>query len=432
MGRGCWTLLGVVVIAAGLWLAFQHGSGIEKEMVEIVEMTDAAARSNAALNFVLDHPDLDQNALWEMLGTALDSAVEAHGEERAIAIGESLVGLDLPPNHRQEVLSYLGFRHMQSEDPEDLVRGEAILIELLAMDDVSAQTFALSTWLQGTHAESDKSLALKAAQRTYEAAREDGSLPYVMYPIDIGFRSFIEDVAERRGFDEALAAADSLAGASDDDVLRGLALTQLYRLAVDDAPDRASDAVHMLAELEGFEAPDILNEVAYDMAERRFEADIALVLSERALLHAPSRRDSVNILDTAGWAAFAAGRAELAVDYLEQAVDMTNETLSLDVVQVDHLVEAYSMAGDMDGAIALLAKIVARSPLSDDPARVLLEARLVERDGNADALEEMVDALRYDGIDEAPLFTLRDRSGETVALEDLRGSVVLVAFWGYG
>jgi len=432
MRRGLWILFVIAVIASGLGLTLRQDGAIEREMVTIVEMTDPASRSKAALAFVLDHSDLDQEPLWEMLGIALDSAVEAHGEARAVAIGESLATLELPPTHRQEVLSYLSFRHMQSDDPQALARGEAILRELLAMRDVSQETLALSTWLQATHEESDKRLALEAALRAYDAARERGGFASVLYPIDVGISAFVQDVAERRGLDAALSAADSLARSTGDGMLRGLARAQSYRLAVDDDPERAARAARELATLEAFEAPDILNEIAYDMAERRFEPGVALTLSERALELARSRSDSVNILDTAGWAAYAAGRYDLAVDSLERSVGMTSETLSLDVVQVEHLIEAYEAAGELNGAIDLLAKIVARSPEGDGPARALLEQRVVERDGSTGAIDSMIARLRYEGIDEAPPFALPDRSGETVALEDLRGRIVVVTFWGYG
>jgi tetratricopeptide (TPR) repeat protein len=433
MRQGLWILLVIVIIAAGLGLTLQRDRTDHTDAIAGIEaMTDPVARARAGIAYILDHPELEQEPLWRALGAALDSAVEANGEERAIALGESLATLDLPTAQRQEVLSYLQFRYMQSDGPGALARGEGLLRELLAAGDVSPETLALSTWLQATHSESDKRLALEAAFRTYRTAKDDGSLQYVLYPVDLGLRSFVEGVASRRGLDAGLAAADSLFASADDDMLRGLALAQTYRLAVDDAPDRAASATAAISELDGFEAPDILNEIAYDMAERRFEPDTALALSERALALASSRSDSVNILDTAGWAAHAAGRRDLAVEYLEKSVVMTNETLSLSVVQVDHLLQAYSEAGSTDEAIELLAKVVARSPADDDPARALLEQRLVERDGTAAGLDAMIGSLRYDGVEDAPLFALPDRAGETVALEDLRGDVVVVAFWGYG
>ncbi|MBD3367123.1 MAG: redoxin domain-containing protein [Candidatus Eisenbacteria bacterium] len=433
MRRGLWIVVVIAVIAAGLGLALrQGGDQTEAEIDAIVALTDPAARSTAALEYVLEHPGLEQEPLWRVLGVGLDSAAEAHGEERAVALGESLAALTLPPAHRQEVLSYLDFRYMQSEDPEAYVRGEAILRELLGMEEVTSQTLAVSAWLHAQHPETDKELALEAAMRTYALAVEEGTAEYVIYPVDLGYRAYVESVAERRGLDAGLAAADSLFETAPDETARGLALVQTYRLGVDDAPQKAGRAVDDMMSLAGFEATSLMNEVAYDMAERGFEPDLALELSERALELAPSRRDSVNILDTAGWAAYAAGRHDLAVRYLEEAVEKMSESLSLDVVMVDHLLDAYDAAGAEDRAIELLATVAARSPDADDPARGLLADRLEARDGTADALDDMVAALRYEGIEQAPDFSLPNRDGEVVSLEDLRGDVVVVAFWGYG
>ena len=433
MRRGLWILVVIAIIAAGLTLAFrQTGDGLDAEIASIQAMTDAAERSSAALAFVLGHPELEQEPLWRALGMALDSAAEAHGEEHAVALAESLATLELPETQRQEVLSYLDFRYMQSDDPEAYARGEEILRELLGMDGVTSQTLAISAWLHATNPQADKGLALRAARRTYDLAVEEGTAEYVIYPVDLGYRSYVESVAERRGFDAALAAADSLVADAGDDTLRGIALAQVYRLTIDDAPARARNAVREMMELDEFTATTLMNELAYDMSERRFEPELALSLAERALAHAASRSDSVDILDTAGWAAHAAGRHGLAVEYLEESVAKMSESLSLDAVMVEHLIAAYDAAGMDDAAIALLAKVVARSPVPDDPARALLEKRLIARDGSSAELDEMVASLRYEGVEDAPAFALPNRDGETVSLEGLRGNVVVVAFWGYG
>ena len=109
-----------------------------------------------------------------------------------------------------------------------------------------------------------------------------------------------------------------------------------------------------------------------------------------------------------------------------------DETLTYDNETVQHLMTAYESGNMQDKAIDFLALIVARSVDADDPARQQLTARLVERDGNADAMEELVAGLRYEGVEMAPAFALDDRDGNRVALEDLKGDILVVCFWSYG
>jgi tetratricopeptide (TPR) repeat protein len=187
-----------------------------------------------------------------------------------------------------------------------------------------------------------------------------------------------------------------------------------------------------MAELEGLKGSDVLNRIAYDMAERGLAPDVAVALGERAVELASSRFDSMMVLDTAGWAHYAAGDYETAAAYLKSAVDLMDETLTADNETVQHLLTAYKSAGMQNEAIDLLARIAARSVLADDPARDQLEQMLVERDGNADAMESLIADLRYEGVEVAPPFELPDRSGRMVSLESMRGDILLVCFWSYG
>jgi cytochrome oxidase Cu insertion factor (SCO1/SenC/PrrC family) len=68
----------------------------------------------------------------------------------------------------------------------------------------------------------------------------------------------------------------------------------------------------------------------------------------------------------------------------------------------------------------------------EDPARAELSELLKKRDGSDAAFESVVESKLAAGIETAPEFALKDRTGKTVALADLRGSVVLVCFWSYG
>jgi tetratricopeptide (TPR) repeat protein len=159
---------------------------------------------------------------------------------------------------------------------------------------------------------------------------------------------------------------------------------------------------------------------------------VAITLSLQALELAGSRYDSTMVLDTVGWAYYAAGDYTEAAGYLKSAVDIMDETLVYDNETVQHLLTAYDSGGMRDEAIELLAVLVARSVVADDPARGQLAAKLVERDGDTAAMEALVEGLRYEGVEMAPSFTLADRDGEMVSLDDLKGDVLVVCFWSYG
>jgi tetratricopeptide (TPR) repeat protein len=206
----------------------------------------------------------------------------------------------------------------------------------------------------------------------------------------------------------------------------------IFSVAVDENEEAAIAAAEAIADLEGLTSSDPSNSIAYDMAERGLAPDVAVRLGKQALEHASSRYDSTMVLDTVGWAHYAAGEHAEAAEYLRAAVDLMDETLTYDNETVQHLMTAYESGGMRDEAIDFLALIVARSVDADDPARRRLVSKLVERDGNADALEELVAGLRYEGVETAPAFTLNDRDGNAVSLEDLNEDILVVCFWSYG
>ena len=47
-------------------------------------------------------------------------------------------------------------------------------------------------------------------------------------------------------------------------------------------------------------------------------------------------------------------------------------------------------------------------------------------------MDSLVAGLRYEGVQMAPDFTLNDRSGNNISLEDLKGDILVLNFWSYG
>jgi tetratricopeptide (TPR) repeat protein len=175
---------------------------------------------------------------------------------------------------------------------------------------------------------------------------------------------------------------------------------------------------------------DVLNAIAYDLADRGLAPALAVSLAERALELTSSRWDSIYVLDTVGWAHHRAGDHRRAASYLTRALDLMGEDPSYGDETVQHLLAVYDASGDPDGSIDLLVRVAARS--LDEDAITELGRRLTARDGNADALNRLLEENRYAGIEPAPAFALPARSGGTIALADLGGRISLLCFWSYG
>jgi len=318
----------------------------------------------------------------------------------------------------RRILVVVGYR-------ADLVR------ETLAAGGYPATTYLYMAWQHASNQNVDPrttvDLALAGAALGDSATA--GEWPGVL---DRAYASLLWSIAKDRGPEAALAAADSVVGVADDPLVAGVLYANIYRLLVEENAPGAVSAARSLASLPGFRGYSVMNEVAYDLAVRDLAPDVAVGLAESALALAPSRYDSVMILDTAGWAQYRAGRHDRAVEHLAKAFSMLDETPSYANEIVQHLVTAYAAAGRRDEAIDLLALLVARSVDPNDPARAELSALLTRRDGNDAAMKDLVAAKASEGLEAAPAFDLPDESGETVSLEGLRGNVVLVCFWSYG
>ena len=430
--------LAVVVVAAlgALWgCSEQRLAALEHELERILAIEDAAQRSEEALAFVTSNAEAPEEAS-DVLGRALDTAVgaadEAGGQDAAFEVWEKLYAAPAIPERHGYIVSMYDRALVDTDDPEHVARAEEIARDLLADDDAAQMPHIWLTWFHSASELTDKELTVDVALAGH-ARSEEGTEDAEMWPsmLDTAYGALLGQVAESDGLEAAVELAKSRIEQTDDHLVRGVLQANIYRLAIEDEPDVAIEAVHALAASKGFTGWDVLNNIAHDMTQREIEFDTAARMAERSVALASSAFDSTMALDTAGWAQFKAGNNEKAVAHLEKALSLMQETPASGNATVDHLIQVYQAGGMEDRAIDFLTMLVARSVDADDPARGILVDMLVARDGSAAALDGLIAEKRYDGVTTAPAFSLPNRGGETVALADFKGDVVMLAFWGF-
>jgi tetratricopeptide (TPR) repeat protein len=320
---------------------------------------------------------------------------------------------------------------MESGTPKSVARAEALALEMLEVNDAPMEPYH---WMVYFHQKSELTSPELTVRVALAAENATDREEYGMWPqmLDMAYAKLVNSVKEEQGLDAALSKVELLKGQTDNPSALAALNAALFSVAIEEDTDAAIAAAAAIADLDGLTGTDPSNRVAYDLAERGLAPDVAIRLSKQALALASSRYDSTLVLDTVGWAYYAAGEHAEAAGYLETAVRLMDETLTYENETVQHLLMAYESGGMSDEAIELLATIVARSVDADDPARALLATRLVERDGNASAMEALVAGLRYEGVEVAPAFTLADTDGNMVTLDGLKGDVLVVCFWSYG
>jgi tetratricopeptide (TPR) repeat protein len=250
--------------------------------------------------------------------------------------------------------------------------------------------------------------------------------------LNMAYARLIGSTKEEQGLTAALSKADLLKSQTDNPLALAALNAAVFNAAIEEDAEAAVAAAVAITELDGLTSSDPMNGIAYDMAERGVAPDVAVKLSEMALSLASSRYDSTMVLDTVGWAYYAAGDYAEAAGYLETALGLMDETLTFGNETVQHLLTAYDLGGMREESINLLATVAARSVDADDPSRERLAALLVERDGDASAMESLMSELRYEGVKAAPAFSLSDDDGQTYSLESFKGSVLVLNFWSYG
>jgi tetratricopeptide (TPR) repeat protein len=424
-------ILIVAVFVFMWWLPAYRESELQRQMAAIEDMEDLTARKEAALTFLLDNRMADRELLLRALDAAVAVHADAEDKQPLIDLFQSLYEEDLSPWLHYRVLARLDRGLIELGTPESVARAERLASEMLDATNAPMETYHWIIYFHQSSELTDPELTARVAMAAENAIDRDeyGAWPSIL---DMAFTRLLGQVQEDQGLEAALAKAEMLGkDISHPSAVAGLNAS-IYSLAVEEDPETAVAAARTISDLEGLTGADVPNRVAYDMAERGLAPDIAIRLSKQALELAESRYDSTMILDTVGWAHYAAGDFPEAARYLEGAVDMMDETLTSDDETVQHLLEAYEAARMRNESISLLTTIVARSVDADDPARTRLRALIIERDGSAAAVDRLVSAARYEGVKEAPGFALADREGNMVALEDMRGDIVLLNFWSYG
>ena len=435
MRRGFLITMGAVVILAVIvfvwWLPAYRESELQKQMAAIESMEDLTVKKEAALNFLLENQMADRELLLRALDAAVDKFRDSDSKEPLIELYQRLYEQDLTPWLHYRVMARLDRGLMEEGTPESVARAEELARELLEVRDAPMETYHWMVYFHQKSEFANPELTVRVALAAGNAIDRD---EYGMWPqmLDMAYSRLIESVCDELGLEAALSKAAVLKEQTDNPSALAALNAAVFAVAVDEDEDAAVAAAEAISELDGLTNSDASNRVAYDMAERGLAPDVAVKLSRQALELASSRYDSTLVLDTVGWAYYAAGDYEQAAAYLKAAVGMMDETLTYDNATVQHLLTAYDSAGMGDDTIRLLTTIVARSVDADDPARRLLRDRLVARDGDASGMDALVAEHRYDGVEEAPAFSLRSRDGRTVSLDDLRGDITVLCFWSYG
>jgi hypothetical protein len=433
--RGFLITLGAIIIIGVVifmwWLPAYREAELQRQMAAIESMENLTERKEAALNFLVDNQMADREILLRALDAAADEFRESEDKQPLIDLYQGLYDEGLTPWLRYRIMARLDRGLVETGTEESVARAEELARELLQSTDAPSETYH---WMVYFHQRSEMTNPELTVAVALAAEKATDREEYGMWPqmLSMAYGNLIGSVKEEQGLDAALSKATLHMEQTDNPQALAAINAAVFSVTVDEDQETAIAAAQAIADLEGLTGSDPSNRIAYDMAERGLAPDIAVRLGLQALAHASSRYDSTMVLDTVGWAYYAAGEHGEAASYLRSAVDMMDETLTYDNETVQHLLTAYETGGMLDDTIDLLALMAARAVDADDPARRELAAKLVERDGNADAMEELVAGLRYAGVKMAPAFALNDRDGNRVALEDLRGEILVLNFWSYG
>ncbi len=429
-------LVALALVTPALFGCSRTGEGpLQTEAQAIGEIADPGELVAAARTFLEENPVADPRILGQVASDFLFAVSQHRGHEVAIGTADSMLARDLPDYVRFTVEGHLAIELLRTETVENVARADGISRRLLREDVAHpyAYAFLASQWTRIVGSESheaDPRLALDLAIKGREKA--DGNwTAFAGSTLGRAYGTLFDLVEERRGSEVIPAVAESLLAASESADGAAHLRTRLYYMTVEDDPEGAitiAEAVEStMADITG---GNVLNSIAYDLADRDLAPGLAVSLAERALELTEGRWDSVYVLDTVGWAHHKAGNHDRAASCLNQALDLMDEDPTYGDETLQHLLAVYDATDNLDGSIELLIGVAARS--LDPNAVDELKRKLTARDGNADDLDRLLTENRYAGVEAAPAFALPNRSGETIALADLRGRISLLCFWSYG
>ena len=435
MRRGFLVTFGVIVVVAIAvfmwWLPAYKESELQKQIASIESMEDLTAKKEAALIFLVGHQMADREILLRALDAAADEFRNSDDKEPLLALYQGLYEQDLTPWLRYRIISRLDRGLMETGSEENIARAEDLAREMIDVNDAPMEPYHWIVYFHQRSELTDPELILQVALAAERATDRDD---YGMWGsmLDMAYRRLLTPIVEEQGLEEALSRSQLLAEQTEIPMALAALNAAIYDIAISENEGRAIEAAQAMAELDGLTDSNVMNRVAYDMAERGLAPDVAVALSKKALGLASSRYDSTMVLDTVGWAHYAAGDYAEAAGYLEASIDLMDETLTSDNETVQHLLMAYDSGSMTDEAIELLAMVAARSVDADDPARRNLAALLVQRDGDASTMEELIAGLRYEGVTAAPAFSLQGADGAMVSLDSFSGDILVLNFWSYG
>jgi len=433
--RGFLVTFGVILVVAVAvfmwWLPAYRDSELQKQVETIEAMEDLTTKKEAALLFLVENRMADREVLLRALDVAAADLREAEDRQPLITLYQGLHKQNLAPWLRYRIIARLDRALIETESAASAERAEDLAREMLDVTDAPMEPYHWMVYFHQQSEHTDPELTVRVALAAEKATDRD---EYGMWGsmLDMAYRRLLNSVVEEQGLEAALSRSQQLAGQTQLPMALVALNAEVYGIAISENEERAIEAAMAMAELDGLTDSEPMNRIAYDMAERNLAPDIAVTLSKKALELASSKRDSMMVLDTVGWAHYAGGEYAEAAGYLKAAVTLMDETLTSDNETVQHLLTAYGSADMTDEQIELLAMVAARSVDADDPARGDLAALLVQRDGDASAIEELMAELRYKGVKAAPTFSLSGADGETVTLDGFRGDILVLNFWSYG
>ncbi len=413
------------------WLPAYRDSELQKQVKVIETMQDLTAKKEAALLFLVQNQMADREVLLRALDAAAADLREADDKEPLIALYRGLHEQKLTPWLRYRIIARLDRALIETENPASVERAEDLAREMLEANDAPMEPYHWMVYFHQRSEHTDPELTLRVALAA-ERATDRGEYGMWGSMLDMAYKKLLTSVVEEQGLEAALSRSQQLVGHTNLPMALVALNAAVYDITISENEGRAIEAAMAMAELDGLTDSDPMNRIAYDMAERGLAPDVAVALSKKALAFASSRYDSTMVLDTVGWAHYAAGDYAEAAGYLKAAVVLMDETLTSDNETIQHLLTAYDSGGMTDEAIDLLAMVAARSVDADDPARKNLAALLVQRDGDASAMEGLMAELRYEGVKAAPAFSLRGADGAPVTLDGFRGDILVLNFWSYG
>ncbi|MBD3348088.1 MAG: hypothetical protein GF400_02695 [Candidatus Eisenbacteria bacterium] len=448
MRLAIWVVVLFVAAAAVTWgIKVRVDGGVDERLETLSGIPEPRDRIPAAVDFVRDHPDLAPGQFALLAETIVTAAYQIGDANAVVAVCDSLMRLDLP---RELSLRLLGEKHSgmvfrvfyAEEGHEPLLRRSYELArEIAALDDVppevlldvgSMQVYATRYSPPGSADFMDHWAPYRMAVRGFTCL--EGPIDqHDSMSLNATLGYALSNVAEKRGPDRAIAVADSLLAMGPCPSLRTVMLANKYSIAAGQDDQAAIEAAEALLEVGGRPGVwPLLRSVSMNLVSRDADAALALELAETCLDFAQTRRDSESCYFAVGMAHRSLENHEEAARALEITVNLDREIPRPDDHRVDALLTTYEEWGRNDLAIDYMTVLMARTVQTDDTLHDRLAAALEAEGRAADEIDELVAAHRYDGVEDAPDFTLVDASGGEFSLSDRGGRVVMLCFWGYG